>query len=50
MRIGKTEEDIDSIQTECKGSYLQQVQIYEYLGTAIGPTTKWKKKQGRNIK
>ena len=35
MHMGKTEEDIDPIQIECNGSYLQQVQTYEYLGRII---------------
>ena len=29
LQMGKTEEDIDPIQIECNGSYLQQVQTYE---------------------
>ena len=33
--MGKTEEHIDLFQIERNGSYLQQVQTYEYLDTVI---------------
>ncbi|PSN44047.1 hypothetical protein C0J52_26082, partial [Blattella germanica] len=43
MQMGKTDEDIEIIQIECTGKFLEQVQSYEYLGTIIQQNGKVRK-------